>query len=87
MDHFDIKIHHFVIKILLVHLFGIDFAGRILSDIDFVDGYAFVCDNLTDIITALETLASAAKKIGLDVNWTKTKILPVQKKPRTPWQL
>ena len=63
------------------HPFGIVFARGVLSDVEFVNDVALVCKNLTDIKTALEILASAAEKLGLNINWTKTKILPVDKTP------
>jgi len=47
---------HVLNKTLLAHPFGIDFDGRIQSDVDFADDVALVCENLN----ALETLTSAA---------------------------
>ena len=81
---FNCLMDHFLNKTLLAHPFSIDFAGRVLSDIDFADDIALVCENLTDIQTALETLASAAEKLSLNVHWTKTKIFPVDKTPCSP---
>ena len=69
---------------LLAHPFGINFAGRVLSDVEFADDVALVCENDADIKTAPETLASAAEKFGLYVNETKTKILHVDKTPCSP---
>ena len=80
---FNCVIDHVLNKTLLAHPFGIDFAG-VLSDVDFADDVASVCKNLTDIKTTQETLASAAERLGLNVNWTKTKILPMDKTPGSP---
>ena len=81
---FNCVMDHVLNKKLLANPFGIDFAGRVLADVDFTDDVALVCENLTDIKTALETLAYVAGKLGLNVNWTKTKILPVDKTPCSP---
>ena len=81
---FNCVMDHVLNKTLLAHPFGIDFAGRVLADVDFADNVALVWENLTDIKTALETLGSVAGKLGLNVNWTKTKILPVDKTPCSP---
>jgi len=64
---------HVLNKTLLAHPFGINFAGIFLSDVEFADDVKLVCANLTDIKTALETVASAAEKLGLYVNWNQTK--------------
>ena len=76
--------HHILNKTLLAHPFGIDFAGRVLTNVEFADDVALVCENLTEIKNTPETLAPAAKKIGLNVNWTTTQILPVDKTPCSP---
>ena len=76
---FNCVIDHILNKTLLAHPFGIKFPGRVLSEVDFTDDVALVCENLADIKTALETLASATEKFGLNVSWTKTKILPEDK--------
>jgi len=68
-------------KTLLAHLFAIYFDDRVLSNVDFAVDGTLVCENLGDIKTALE---STAEKPGLNVNWTKTKILPVDKTPCNP---
>jgi hypothetical protein len=67
-----------------VQPFGIGFAGRVLSDVDFADDVALICENISDLKTTLETLASAAEKLGLKINWSKTKIMPVEKTPSNP---
>ena len=81
---FNCVIDHILNKTQQVQPFGIGFAGRVLSDVDFADDVALICENISDLKTTLETLASAAEKFGLKINWSKTKIMPVEKTPSNP---
>ena len=64
--------------------FAISYAGRTLSDVDFTDDIAALSDNLDQFKPALETLSSTASRVGLQINWKKTKIMPIEKTAAAP---
>ena len=62
--------------------FGFRFVDRALTDGDFVGDLALVTDSMQQLIDALNVLQEEAVKVGLTVNWRKTKIIVV--KPPAP---
>ena len=44
------------------------------SDLDFADDVALLAELLELLVPALETMASEAASLGLELNWQKTKV-------------
>jgi len=57
----------------------IDFAVRVLPDVDFADNVVLLCEIFSGLKITPETLSSAAEKLDLEVNWSKTRIMDVDK--------
>ena len=60
-------------------LFGLAFLGTTIgtgpfTDLDFADDVALLTELLSVLMLALETMNDEAKSLGLQVNWSKTKI-------------
>jgi len=58
--------------------FGLQFGDRILTDADFADDLALVADSIDQLTDALEVLKEEAAKVGLKINWLKTKIMAIE---------
>jgi hypothetical protein len=50
-----------------------------LSDVGFANNVAILSENLKQLKSALKTLSFAASGVGLQINWKKTKIMPIEK--------
>ncbi|XP_069992020.1 uncharacterized protein [Penaeus vannamei] len=46
-----------------------------VTDLDFADDIAILSESLVTLVVALDALSNEAKSLGLEVSWTKTKIL------------
>ena len=66
--------------------FGLYYGDRVLSDADYADDLALVSDSPSKLTEALQILADEALKIGLSINWQKTKVMFVEPRnsPRPP---
>ena len=66
--------------------FGLHYGDRVLSDADYADDLALVCDSPSKLTVALQILADEALKIGLSTNWQKTKVMygEPRNSPRPP---
>ena len=53
---------------------GVSFGLHSFSDLDFADDVALFAELLELLVPALETMASEATSLGLEVNWQKTKV-------------
>ena len=58
--------------------FGLHCGDRVLSDADYADDLALVSDSPSKLTEALQILADEAIKIGLSINWQKTKVMFVE---------
>ena len=66
--------------------FGLHYGDRVLSDADYADDLALGSDSPSKLTEALQILADEALKIGLSINWQKTKVMYVEPRnsPRPP---
>ncbi|XP_065571504.1 alpha-latrotoxin-Lhe1a-like [Artemia franciscana] len=55
--------------------FGLHYGDRVLSDADYADDLALVSDSPSKLTEALQILADETLKIGLSINWQKTKTI------------
>ena len=55
--------------------FGLQFGDRVLSDADFADDIALVASTVDKMTKALQVLSEEASKVGLKINWQKTKVM------------
>ena len=53
---------------------GVSFGPHSFSDLDFADDVALLAELIDLLVPALETMASEASSLGLEVNWQKTKV-------------
>ncbi|XP_065584211.1 uncharacterized protein LOC136043208 [Artemia franciscana] len=58
--------------------FGLHYGDRVLSDADYANDLALVSDSLSKVTEALQILADKTLKIGLSINWQKTKVMFVE---------
>ena len=58
--------------------FGLQFGDRVLTDADFADDLGLVADSIDQLTDALEVLQEEAAKVGLKINWLKTKIMAIE---------
>jgi len=52
----------------------VSFDPQCFSDLDFADNVAVFAELLELLVPALETMATEATSLGLEVNWQKTKV-------------
>ena len=57
--------------------FGLEFGDRFPSDAEFADDLALMAESMDQLVEALHILQKEAAKLGLQVNWEKTKIMVV----------
>ena len=53
---------------------GVAFGQSSFTDLDFADDVSLLAELLELIVPILETIASEAASLGLEVNWQKTKV-------------
>jgi len=53
---------------------GVSFGPHSFSDLDFADDVALLAELRELLVPALETMASEAASLGLELNWQKTKV-------------
>ena len=76
-------------------LIGVAFGQSSFTDLDFADDVSVLAELLELLVPILETMASEAASLGLEVNWQKTKVkaldcredvpLPLRFTARTSW--
>ena len=64
--------------------FGLQFGDRVLSDADFADDIALVASTVDKMTKALQVLSEEASKVGLKINWQKTKVMLLEPPPPRP---
>jgi len=52
----------------------VSFGPHSFSDLDFADDVALLAELLELLVPALDTMASEAASLGLELNWQKTKV-------------
>ena len=62
--------------------FGLKFRDRAITDVDFADDLAILADSMEQLLEALRILREEAAKVGLHINWNKTKIMAID--PSSP---
>ena len=55
-------------------LIGVAFGQSSFTDLDFADDVSVLAELLELLVPILETMASEAASLGLEVNWQKTKV-------------
>ena len=53
---------------------GVSFGPHSFSDLNFADDVALLAELLELLVPALQTMASEAASLGLELNWQKTKV-------------
>ena len=53
---------------------GVAFGQSSVTDLDFADDVSLLAELLELLVPILETMASEAASLGLEVNWQKTKV-------------
>jgi len=53
---------------------GVSFGPHSFSDLDFADDVALLAELLELLVPALETMASEAASLWLELNWQETKV-------------
>ena len=81
---FNYVIGHILNETQYTHPFVISYAQGSLSDVAFADDVAVLSDYLHQLKSALETLSSTASRVGLQINWKKTKIMPIENTVSAP---
>ena len=62
--------------------FGLKFGDHTITDVDFADDLAIMVDSMEQLLEALRILREEAAKVGLHINWNKTKIMAID--PSSP---
>lgn len=64
-----------ILGILGFKIAGMEFRlrPRLLTDVDYADDVTIFAHSRANIETALSSLQAEASKLGLSINWTKTK--------------
>jgi len=62
----------------------VSFGPHSFSDLDFADDVALLAELLELLVPALETMATEAASLGLEVNWQKTKVQAVGSREDEP---
>ena len=63
---------------------GVAFGQSSCTDLDFVDDVSLLAELLELPVLILETIASEAASLGLEVNWQKTKVQALGCREDTP---
>ena len=63
---------------------GVSFGPHSFSDLDFADDVTLLAELIDLLVPALETMASEASSLGLEVNWQKTKVQAVGSREDEP---
>ena len=58
-------------------IFGLKFGDHTITDVDFSDDLAILADSMEQLLEALQILREEAAKVGLHINWNKTKIMAI----------
>ena len=62
--------------------FGLKFGDHAITDVDSADDLATLADSMEQLLETLRILREEAAKVGLHINWNKTKILVID--PSSP---
>ena len=57
--------------------FGLKFGDHTITDVDFADDLAILADSMEQLLESLRILQEEAAKVGLHINWNKTKIMAI----------
>ena len=57
--------------------FRLKFGDRAITDTDFTDDLAILADSMEQLLEALLILREEAAKLGLHINWNKTKVMAI----------
>jgi len=76
-EHFNTIIDHIITKAPSHLSFGLKLGDRVISNADFADGIAILMDSMDQLLEALQILRGEAASAGLQINWDKTKIRPI----------
>jgi len=63
-----------VLERTVAAMHGVSFGQYSFTDLDFADDVCLLAEMLELLVPALETMASEAAPLGLEVNWLKTKV-------------
>ena len=79
---FNVIIDYVMTKITSRLSFGLKFGDHIITDVDFADDLAILADSMEQLLEALRIVREDAAKVGLHINWNKTKIMAID--PSSP---
>ena len=57
--------------------FGLKFGDHTISYVDFANDLAILADSMEQLLEVLQILQEEAAKVGLHINWNKTKIMAI----------
>ena len=82
---FNVIIDYVMTKTISRISFGLKFGDHTIRDVDFADDLAILADSMEQLLEALRILREEAAKVGLHINWNKTKIMAID--PSSPASL
>ena len=74
---FNIIIDYVMTKTTSRLSFGLKFGDHTITDVDFTDDLAILADSMEQLLEALRILREEVAKVGLHINWNKTKIMAI----------
>ena len=75
---FNVIIDYVMTKTTSRLSFGLKFGDHTITDVDFADDLAILSDSMEQLLEALRILREEAAKVGLHINWNKTKIIAIE---------
>ncbi|XP_065582293.1 uncharacterized protein LOC136041515 [Artemia franciscana] len=74
---FNVIVDYIMTKTTFCLSFGLKFGDRAITDADFADDLAILVDSMEQLLVALQLLREYAAKVGLHLNWNKTKFMAI----------
>ena len=74
---FNVIVDYIMTKITFCLSFGLKFGDCAITGADFADDLAILVDSMEQLLVALQLLREYAAKVGLHLNWNKTKFMAI----------